>query len=89
MQILITVSCLTIILLVIFVIILIKTSKIITNQSKFENKLNIMSVEQNKINNFLIPTYNNSIRIAKKFGVYYQYNKEDYIQHKLNNINNK
>lgn len=49
---------------------------------KLIEKLNQIDEKLNKIDAFLIPTYNNSIRISKKLNVYYQYNKDDYKQHK-------
>lgn len=76
MDIFVTVSCSIFILVVLFIIIVIKTVKIINKLSNIESK-------QDKLDAFLIPTYNNSIRISKKLNVYYQYNKEDYINHKL------
>ncbi len=85
MNTLIIVSCIIFILLVMFAIIVIKIGKIIVNQDKLHNKIDTISQKQNKFDAFLIPTYNNSIRIAKKFGVYYCYNKEDYEQHKAEN----
>lgn len=78
----ITVLCITFILLILFVLILIKIGKIIANQDRITQKIDEISSKQDKFDAFLIPTYNNSIRIAKKLNVYFTINKEDYENHK-------
>lgn len=71
-------------MIIIVVLLLIKYFKILSNNfDKQNNKIKELDSKQNKFDAFLIPTYNNSIRIAKKLNVYYCYNKEDYEKHKI------
>ena len=40
------------------------------------------------IKNYIIPIYNNTIKLAKKNGIYYNLNQKDYENHKQKIINN-
>ena len=77
---------LVVIILVAFVCLLKQFNSIHEKQRKLESKLLNLDSKQDKFDSFLIPTYNNSIRIAKKLGVYYAYNKSDYENHKNEKI---
>ena len=68
--------------IIVFVCLLKHFNYIRERQQKIIEKMNQINEKQSKFDSFLIPTYNNSIRIAKKLGVYYCYNKDDFEKHK-------
>lgn len=70
------------ILIVLFIMIYNINKQFALISDKISKQADIIKSKQDKIDAFLLPTYNNSIRISKKLGVYYQYNKEDYENHK-------
>ena len=71
-----------VVLLIIFWLVIQQFNSILEKQNKINDKLTNILDMQKKFDAFLLPTYNNSIRIAKKFGVYYCYNKDDFEKHK-------
>lgn len=65
---------------ILFTIILLK--KIVDIKQKIKAKLIKIDALIEHSQTFILPAYNNTIRIAKKLGVYYCLNKEDYEHNK-------